>query len=299
MLPLRIQSAVSLFTCTCVLSAATLSSSNIGIVIANGEVRVDGASIQGNSNLFSGSVVQAGNVRSDIHLKDGTEVLLNPSSQVRIYQEHTILEKGLVTQRHSVNHSVIANGLRVLPEAKAGEVTVGVRDATHMEVMATGGEAEVRTPTGELVARIESGKVLSFTTGGGGKDSSIAEIQGILRKDSSGHYLTTDMLSNVTFQIQGSGLEKYLGASVAIDGTVMGGLASASDPQIIQAVHVTNLNATYEGAGGQNNGGVQPAVKGGFNRSSIIFLIVITVGGTLLGLAAAGELGNGTPASRP
>jgi hypothetical protein len=283
------------------LSAATLSPSNVGIVMANGEVRVDGVSIQGNSNLFAGSVVQAGNVRSDIHLNDGTEVLLNPSSQVKIYQERSILEKGVVMQRNSINHPVIANGLRISPNGKNVSVMVGVIDPTHMEVLATGGEAEVRIGSGELVARVEPGKVLSFTaSANGAKDASTAEIQGILRKDRSGRYLVTDTPSSVTFQVQGQGLEKYLGASVAVNGTVLGGLASASGPRIIQAAHVMNLNADYEGADGQMNRGARRAGIGPlFNTSSIIFLVVVAAGGTLLGLAAAGELGNGAPASRP
>jgi|HubBroStandDraft_5_1064220.scaffolds.fasta_scaffold37225_2 hypothetical protein len=300
MLLFRIQSAVALFTCSCMLSATTISPSDIGIVMANGVVRVDGTTVQGNSTLFEGSIVQTGDVRSDIHLKDGTQVVINPSSQVKIYRGQSVLEKGVLQQRNSANRTVVANGLRVSAEGKNSVLMVGVKDSTQMEVSANGGEAEVRTASGDLVARIEPGKVLSFTSmADTARDSSTTQIQGILRKDAGGRYLLTDSPSNVTFQVQGKDLEEYLGASVGIDGTIVASLSSANEPRIIQATRVTDLNA-YAAAGGQNTGGARPAGQGPlWTGGTIIFAIVVATGGVLLGLAAAGKLGNGPSVSRP
>ena len=55
----KLQSAVSLFTCSCLVSLAA-SPSSIGFVVTSGQAQVDGAVVHGNSTLFQGSVVQAG-----------------------------------------------------------------------------------------------------------------------------------------------------------------------------------------------------------------------------------------------
>ena len=60
----RVQSAISLFTCGC-LAAVAASPSSVGFVVTSGQVQVDGAVVRGNSTLFQGNVVQAGEATSD------------------------------------------------------------------------------------------------------------------------------------------------------------------------------------------------------------------------------------------
>src|SRR5665213_490438 len=161
---LKIQVAVSLFTCTCMLGAATVPTSSIGTVTANGEINVDGSAIRSNSTLFNGSVVQTSAVRSDVRLADGSQLVLNPDSRMTLYRDHAVLEQGLTMQRNAGKHAVIANGLKVSSETPNGAVLVDIQNRTHMEVAARNGAADVRTPAGDLVARIEPGKALSFDT---------------------------------------------------------------------------------------------------------------------------------------
>jgi hypothetical protein len=110
-------------------------------------------------------------------------------------------------------------------------------------VAAQGGAAEVRNPAGDLLARLEPGKALSFAIQAAQQDSNglpqtppqpitsgqsptptgaQLTIHGILRTDHPGrygHYLLTDIPSKVTYELQGPGLDDLVGASVEVTGS--------------------------------------------------------------------------------
>ncbi len=73
----KLQSAIALFTCGCLVSVAA-SPSSIGFVVTSGQVEVDGAVVHGNATLFQGNVVQAGNATSDLMFPGGSNLLLQP-----------------------------------------------------------------------------------------------------------------------------------------------------------------------------------------------------------------------------
>jgi hypothetical protein len=235
----KLQSAIALFTCGCLVSVAA-SPSSIGFVVTNGQAQIDGAVVHGNSTLFQGSVVQAGSATSDLMFPGGSNLLLQPDSTVKVYREYAVLQKGAVVQRGT--HGLVADGLKISSVSTQGAIVVGMKDKSHLEVAAQGGPAEVRTSTGALVARLEAGKALSFaiqvpqqnspplsgqSATPSGQASSPAGAQltlhGVLRKDHPGrygHYLLTDIATNVTYELQGSGLDDLVGASVEATGSI-------------------------------------------------------------------------------
>jgi hypothetical protein len=240
----KVQSAVSLFTCGCLVSLAA-SPSSIGFVVTSGQAHVDGAIVHGNSTLFQGSEVQAGDLASDLMFPGGSNLLLQPGSAVKVYREHAVLQRGAAIQRGNNGYALIVDGLKVSSLSQQGVVVVGLKDSSHLEVAAQGGAAEVRSPTGALVARLESGKALSFAIQVSPQNSSPLPLQqnppstasgqaaqpagaqltlhGILRKDHPGrygHYLLTDLATNVTYELQGSGLDDLVGASVEATGSI-------------------------------------------------------------------------------
>lgn len=306
---LKFQAAISLFTCTCMLGATTLPASSIGTVTANGEIQVDGSTIRSNSTLFDGSVVQTSSVRSDVRLSDGSQVVLNPDSRMTLYRDHAVLEQGLTMQRNAGKHAVIANGLRVSSETPNGVVLVGIQDRTHMEVAARSGAADVRTPAGDLVARIEPGKTLSFNTAPAENTStSSIKIAGILRPV-AGNFVLTDAQSGLTFQLQGSNLAAYSGTPLQVIGMV-----SSVAPTVLGASRVVDVSEVSPQDTPQNtNPGNNPAnggppavspVKGVaagtmFDTPSIIFLVGVAAAGTLLGVAASGGFSGSSPVSHP
>jgi hypothetical protein len=228
---LKAHSIVSLFTCSCMVCMAA-SPASVGVLVTNGQAMVDGATVHGNSTLFQGSVVKADEITSDLRFADGANLVLQPGAAAKVYRDHAELQQGTAIQRGVSGHALVADGLRVTSLEPNGKVTVAVQDNRHVEMLANDGAAEVRTPTGELVARLEPGKPLTFN----------------IREVTKG----------------------------------------------------TNVNA-YAGGKGQA-GGAAPAAYGTvWTTGSVIFVAAVAAGGTVLGLAAAGDLGNGPshPVSTP
>jgi hypothetical protein len=235
----KIQSAIALVTCSCLVSVAA-SPSSIGIVVTSGQAQVDGAIVRGNSTLFQGSVVQAGTATSDLLLPGGSNLLLQPNSGVKVYREYAVLEHGAAVQRGS--NTLVADGLKVSSLSPQGAVFVAIQDDSRLSVAAQGGTAEVRNPGGDLVARLEPGRALSFAIQAPQNSNGLPQttpsptttgqnpvpagtqvtIHGILHKDHPGrygHYLLTDIPSKVTYELQGPGLDDLVGASVEVTGS--------------------------------------------------------------------------------
>jgi hypothetical protein len=237
----KLQSAISLLTCGCLVSVAA-SPANIGFVVTSGQAQVDGAVVHGNSTLFQGNVIRAGDTASDLMFTGGSNLLLQPGATVKVFRDYGVLEHGAAIQHGS--HPLVADGLKVSSVSPQGAAFVDVQDGSHLRVAAQNGVAEVRNPAGALVARLDPGKALSFTvqvpqqnpttppspqnaTPNASSQAPVPAgtqltIHGVLRKDHPGrygHFLLTDMASNVTYELQGSDLDDLVGASVEVTGS--------------------------------------------------------------------------------
>jgi hypothetical protein len=259
----RVQSAIALFTCGC-LAAVAASPSSVGFVVTSGQVQIDGAVVRGNSTLFQGNVVQAGEATSDLMFPGGSNLLLQPGAAVEVFRDYGILRHGTATERGS--HPLIAGGMRISSLSPQGAVFVDMHDRGQFKVAAQGGAAEVRTSAGALVARLDAGKSLTFniqeqpqvtppaagqqnpapTTGVSNPPPEVVQItiHGILRKDHPGrygHFLMTDLTSNVTYELQGPGLDDLVGASVEAVGTVYQGTPAEGASQVISVSDVHQM----------------------------------------------------------
>jgi hypothetical protein len=236
----KLQSAVALFTSACLVSVAA-SPSSIGVVVTSGQAQVDGALVRGNSTLFQGNLVQAGQGTSDLMFPGGSNLLLQPGSAVRVFREYGVLDHGAAVQRGS--NTLVADGLKIFSLSPQGAVFVAIHDGSRVSVVAQGGAAEVRNPAGDLVARLEPGKALTFAIQAAQQDSNglpqtpaqptttgqsptpagtQLTIHGILHTDHPGrygHFLLTDIPSKVVYELQGPGLDDLVGASVEVTGS--------------------------------------------------------------------------------
>ena len=290
---MRLQSAVSLVTCYCLVSVASAAPANIGLVMTTGSVQVDGSSVRGNSALFAGSTLKSEDAHTSLQFSDGTNAIMRPDTTMQVYREHSVLQKGITMQRGVDKHAVMAAGLRISGATPNAVALIGVKDPTHIEVAAQEGETDVWTSSGNLVARVEPGKVLSFAVKtADGASASDVKLHGILRP----HNLLTDDQTNVTYQLQGSGLEPLIGASIEVTGTVVGSSSTSTTPAVVAVSNIAPLNSLVAMGSGQQGGATPAATYPIWTGGSIVFLILIAAGGTLLGLAAAGALDNG---SRP
>jgi hypothetical protein len=266
---IKLKSAISLFTCGCLVSAAA-SPSSIGFVVTSGQVQVDGAVVHGNSTLFQGNFVQAGNATSDLMFPGGSNLLLQPGSAVKVFREYGLLERGAAMLRGS--HILVADGLKVSSLSPHGAIFIDVQDRSHLKVAAQGAPAEVRNPAGGLVARLEPGKALSFVIQAAPQNSNAPSSQqnpvptasaqvtppagvqltlhGILRKDHPGrygHYLLTDLATNITYELQGPGLDDLVGASVEVTGSTFDTTAAvgASKVMSVSDIHQMPLSEIH------------------------------------------------------
>src|ERR1700761_32525 len=202
----KLKSAVSMFTCGCLVCVAS-SPANVGFVVTNGEAQVGGTVVKGNSTLFQGDLVQTGEAPSDLMFPGGANVLVQPGSAVRVYREYTVLQNGVATKRGNNAYALIAYGLKVSSLSPQGAVIVGLKDRSHLEVTAQGGPAEIRNAGGILVAHLETGKALRFAVQAAPQQDSPSSalpqtstpaapapagtqltLHGILRKDHAGRY---------------------------------------------------------------------------------------------------------------
>ena len=271
---LRVQSVISLFTCSCLICMASSPSSTIGLVLTSGEVQVNGLSVPGNSAIFAGNLISSGASSASLQLSDGTSAIMRPGTTMVVYGEHSVLKQGVTMQGRVDKHSVLADGLRISGATPNAVVLVGVKDASHMEVAAKEGESDVWTASGDLVARITPGKTLSFA---------MAQASPEQQKDASfcgeldANYLLTDSHTGVTYQLHGGDLDPLIGKTVKVSGLV------ANPPTGSQYEPLTVLKIKA-----RDKRCDEPAI---WRNKGLVLLLFIGFGGALIGLAAADDLG--------
>ncbi|HMD20865.1 MAG TPA: hypothetical protein VKH40_11110 [Alloacidobacterium sp.] len=281
---LRLQSAISLLTCGCLITVASAASSNIGLVMTTGEVEIDGSRVPGPAAIFSGSLISSGDRSSNLQFSDGTSAVMKPGATVTVYAERSVLQRGVTMQRGVDKHFLLADGLRISGATPNAAVLVGVKDASYFEVAAQEGESDVWTSSGSLVARVEPGMTLNFALS---QATATQENSVAVCGDLQQNYQLTDVHSNVTYQLQGSGLQALVGKSIRVNGTIVGGAPSGTTPQVIAVSTVKKLNHPCVMAAG-----AAPAAIGAItSRGGIAFLVFVAAGGILIGLGAAGSLG--------
>jgi hypothetical protein len=162
---LRIQSAIALILCSCLISStSSAASASIGLVTTTGSIQVDGLEVPGTSVIFAGNLISSGERSANLQFADGTSAVMRPGATVAVYHERSVVQHGVAMQRGIDQHPVLlANGLKISGATPKAVALVGVKDEMHFEVQAQEGESDVWTPSGALVARIEPGTTLSFS----------------------------------------------------------------------------------------------------------------------------------------
>jgi hypothetical protein len=276
----KLQSAISLLTCGCLVCVAA-SPSSIGFVVTSGQAQVDGAAVRSNSTLFQGNVVRAGNTASDLMFPGGSNLLLQPGATVKVFRDYGVLEHGAAIQRGP--HALVADGLKVSSLSPQGAAFVDVQDGSHLRVVAQGGVAEVRDLAGVLVARLDSGKALTFAVQVPQQNApptassqtptptgTQLTVHGVLRKDHPGrygHFLLTDVASSVIYELQGPDLDDLVGASVEVTGSTFdttpaegaSKVLSVSDIHQMPMSEIRGENTTPAPAPGASTAGAPPA----------------------------------------
>lgn len=260
-----------------VLLVAAAAPASIGIVKSTGTFKVDGASIPGNGTLFEGNIVETAGARTVAEI-GALRLTLLPSSRARIFRDRTVLESGGTLLSSATQHTIEADVLRIQPISQAAVLQVEIPGRNRVTVLASRGTAEVRNPSGVLVANLRPGVALAFELRPGAEQTVTATGKLTMR---GGHYFLTDSTTNVVFELQGTNLAQYVGKTVTISGAAVPGTPEGGASQLVGVTSIAEQTVT----------GLSMAAKAAIVGG-------VAVGGTVAGLGAAGTFSQGTPASR-
>ena len=219
----------------------------IGVAISSGSVTVDNAVVPGNATLFDGNTIETGATSSRLQMKNGRLARLNADSTAKVYSDHIVLEKGLGETYG--NLPVDASSLRISGDS----ARVSIHGKT-VEVAALNAPVTVSTSTGIQVANLMPGKALAFTPQAEAGAMAPATMSGVVRKVGT-MYMLTDTTSNVTVQVSGGGIEKYVKHMVTITGTPGSGTPPPGASQVITVTNVTDQGTRKRVGGGMMSGG--------------------------------------------
>ena len=232
----------------CAAAASFAASSAIGLVVADGSFQLDRSSVRGTATLFDGNVIETNVASSRLHLNNGVSLRLAAESRARVYASRLVLEKG-IGQLESPNYRVEAASLVVEADKPGATARVQLTGPKRVVVAARDGEVRVSNSDGVLVARLETGREMAFEPQESGA-AVATKVSGILAlKD--GKFIVVDRTTNVTMQLQGTGLEAEVGNLVEITGTVDSAAPTvAGASQIIDVTSVKRLTKSGRAAAG-------------------------------------------------
>jgi hypothetical protein len=209
---------LSLLVISGTLSLTFAGDPSIGFAVAPGGLQINNSRVTGNPTLFEGASLRIGSAISDLVLSNGARLRLAPESEARIYRDHLVLSGGHAQLAASASFSVDTLGMRVRPDSPGASVDVAVRNRSLVEVAAVRGDALITRHDGALIARVPAGSALSLEPQAAGAAAPM-QISGILRL-AEGIYTITDTVSNVTFLLSGSDLDRFVNQCVNVTGSV-------------------------------------------------------------------------------
>ena len=270
---------------------------SIGVANSNGEFRVDGSAIQGNSTLFDGNVIETTSARSVLRIS-GAQVTLLPDSRAKVYRDHAVIEKGSGIVSHAQHLTVEAANLRIAPSAGDAVVQVDKTGQAQVVVATTAGSAEVRNASGVLIASLNPHMALAFDAASASGQTAAAagavKLTGVVQAD-GGNYFLTDSTTGVKVELRGENLTRYVGKTVTFSGSIIPGeTPAAGASQVVQVVTIDVVRSA---------GAATAAAAGGSGRLPPAALIAIiggvTVTLTMTSLYSVGAFTSVRPLSVP
>ena len=289
------QSLIALVLTGC-LAGSLFASPVIGVAIANGPFQIDRSEVTGNASLFEGSEVITEEASSKLRLNGGARLEIGAESQIRVFANRAVLERGAGQVEGPPAYSLEALTLRISAGAPKAIARVRLDGGDAVLVSALNGPVRVSTATGLLVATLAPGKSLRFQPDSATEDS--FEVTGcLLRK--SGRLIVVDSTSNQIFEVRGGpDLATGLGNRVTVKGTeVAGAQPMEGAAHLIAVQSVTDVApggclATAAGVGADPPPGATtvpkaaPASKG-VNRAVIVGVVVAAAAGGGIAVAVS------------
>jgi len=264
---LTVESLVSLLLVGC-LTLSAVENPAIGLAMARGSFRVDSSEVWSNATLLDGMTIETARVGSDLRLNAGARLNLAAQSRGTVHRDRMILERGVGELKNTTSYWIDARGLRVYSATPRALARVGFDQNNRVLVAALNGPVRVTTAQGLVVANMAEGKTLVFDPQQAGAAAATKVTGRVEKKD--GRYVLTDETTNVTTELTGEGLEKYVGRRVEVTG-VIDPTAKPAAPatSLVKITEVKLLSAPGAGAGAGAGGwaalstGAKVAIIGG------------------------------------
>lgn len=282
--------AGSVFVLAAFAAAGIAAGPVIGVAVSESALQVNQATIQGNANLESGSVVTALAAVVRVKLANGATATLAPSSEARFDGKKMELRSGGGVIADAGAYAVGALDFNVRPDA--GARTQIYLYNGQLQVGALGGEVQVSNRDGLLLARVLPGKPLALSPAAANDRTST--MTGTLRQD-AGRWIVRDEITNVEAELRGSTLAPLAGRRVEVTGQ-----ASAASGRSDQVIEVARLVPAGQGgaarpttgqSGSSKPGSSAPRSRGGqgggMSSGAKVALIVAVAGGAGAGVVFA------------
>jgi hypothetical protein len=287
------------------LAAAPAAGPAIGVAVGNGEFRVDGSPVAGNTTLFDGSKVETGAASSRLRLGRDTRLELSTATRVTVFRDRARLESGAGEFATGSGYQVEARGLRVSTAAGAAIARVRMDAGRAVLIAAVNGPVRVFSGSGALVASVSSGATLRFEAQA--QPEGVFNVGGcLLRK--AGKYILVDQTTKVVVELRGDDalLSPEAGNRVQVAGKAEAGaqpVAGASQVVRVEKLEEIGPGGCVAAAAAIGADSVTrtpppasaPAAKSGHTGAIIAGVAVAAGGGVAAAVLAAGKSQSKSP----
>jgi hypothetical protein len=231
-------------------SYAVAGTPSIGSASAQGQMRVDGYSVDGNATLFDGSVVETDHAAAALRLDKDVRITMATGSRGTLYRDHLVLERGQGEAILSAHFEIDADSLHVTSAQPGSRAVVTVNSADSIEVASLSGDLQVANAGGLLLARLTPGHSASFAMAAGSPTS--FSSKGIFSQENGHFYLTGE--NGVKYEIVGKNMTKYVGQKVLVTGSINSTTAAVGGATYTVTASSVIVNGALAGFAGMSLG---------------------------------------------
>ncbi len=221
------------------LAAAPPAGSALGIVIANGDFRLNDVTVNGNATLTEGAIVETSAVPSRLQLNNGPRIELSTKTRVEVHQDRLILESGMGDLSSPGTYQVEAGAFRIAPATPDSAARVARPAEKVVQVAALKGSVKVYSAKGLLLANVVPGSALAFEAQQAGTAPPSSFLGCLLKKQ--GKFILYDQTTRIIVELRGTGFEKEWGNRVQIIGTTDTTAQSTVGAQVVDVTTMTRF----------------------------------------------------------
>ena len=216
-----------------------MAAASLGLVTADGEFKLNQATVRGNATLTEGALVETLTVPSRLKLTGGAIMRLDAGSRARVHADRVTVESGSGEWSASQGSTTLeALTLRIAAEGAASSARFAVPSAQAVQLLASRGRFNVLNASGTLISRLEPGLALAFEPqAGGGNFAPSSFIGCVVKKDSKWMLYEPTLKLLVELRGQTAVVEREWGNRIQANGTS----PTSGQPEGRQLINVTTI----------------------------------------------------------